>query len=160
MFRHLLAVAVITAASCAAIAASRDDTRDIARVIDIFENAIATKDEQAFLGLFLHAGVTWQSALSDARFERARAEDQSATRAAYQPDHTPAQFIRGIVSSDARIEETFEDVQIDTDGVVASVAFDFTFRRDEEIINRGREYWLLVRTDAGWKIASVVWSKN
>ncbi len=51
-------------------------------------------------------------------------------------------------------------MHIDTDGTAASVAFDFQFLRNREVRNEGREYWLLVKTEAGWKIASVVWSRN
>ena len=160
MIRHLLAVAAFVFWSCAAVAAPQEDTREITRVVDTFMQAIVAKDEQGFLDLFLHGGVTWQSAMSDAHFERAKSHDPHATRAAYQTDRSPAQFIRDIVGSTASIEETFEDVRIETDGTVASVAFDFAFRRDEKIVNAGREYWLLVKTDTGWKIASVVWSRN
>lgn len=166
MLKHFLVLALAALAALAtawpwtAIAAQREDTHAIARVVDRFGHAIVDKDEQAFLDLFLHEGITWQSAMSDAAFERAKAGDPRATRAAYQPGRSPAGFIRGIAGNTAHIEETFHDVLIDTDGAVASVAFDFTFQRDGEIINKGREYWLLVRTDAGWKIASVVWSDN
>lgn len=159
VFQPLLVLA-LAASPWTAIAAQHEGTDEIARVVDRFKHAIVDKDEPAFLDLFLHGGITWQSAMSDAVFERAKDEDPNATRAAYQPDRSPARFIRGIAGRAARTEETFHDVRIDTDGTVASVAFDFTFQRDGETSNKGREYWLLVRTDAGWKIASVVWSDN
>ena len=41
---------------------------------------------------------------------------------------------------------------------MASVAFDYRFLGDGKETNRGQEVWSLVRTDAGWKIVSVIWS--
>lgn len=160
MYRHLLAAALLVPAPHVALAAQRDDEREILLLADTFRDAIAEKNPKAFLDLFLHEEVTWQSVMSDERVHLARALDPGATRAAYQPDRSPAQFIQGIADSAAHIEETFEGVVIDTDGAAASVAFDFRFLRDRKIINSGREYWLLVKTDAGWKIASVVWSRR
>ena len=47
---------------------------------------------------------------------------------------------------------------IETDGEVAQVWFDYSFMVGSYRANWGKEAWHLVRTDAGWKIASVVWS--
>ena len=57
-------------------------------------------------------------------------------------------------------EETFSNILIDSDGDNASVAFDFSYMRDGRITNVGREYWLLARTEMGWKIAAVTYSRN
>lgn len=162
--RTAMVAACFAAAGCGSIAsrtnAPANDEREIAKVAEAFRHAILEKDERTFLGLFLHDGVTWQSVMSERRLDRARTRDPQATRAAYQSDRSPAQFIREIAENPAHVEETFDDLTIDTDGAAASVAFDFRFLRDQEIVNAGREYWLLVKTDAGWKIASVVWSRN
>lgn len=160
MRRQLLILALMAAWSWSAIAAQRADANAIMQVANQFRNAIQEKDEQAFLGLFLHGDVTWQSAMSDALYERSKINKPSVTRVTHEPGRSPASFIQSIVRRAARDEERFRNIRIDTDGAVASVAFDFTFLRDHEVINSGREYWLLVKTDTGWKIASVVWSDS
>ena len=162
MYRYLLA-AVLAASPLPG--ASAMDTADAAEteilaVVDVFKHAIIDKDKPAFLDLFLHDRATWQPVMSDERHARARLTEPTAAKAAYSPEETPEKFIDGIVNSAANIEETFEDVRVDTDGSAASVAFDFKFLRNGKALNVGREYWLMVKTDTGWKIASVVWSRN
>jgi len=160
VYRYLLAAALFACMPSAAAIERGDDKGEIRALVDTFIGAIAEKDRRAFLGLFLHDGVTWQPVYSEERYHQARAQDADAVRSAYQPNHSPTQFIQGIVDSAAPIEETFENMLIDTDGAAASVAFDYKFLRNKKVINLGREYWQLVRTDAGWKIASVVWSRH
>lgn len=157
---HPFVFALLAIWPCVASADPASDKREILVVVDAFRNAIVDKDRQAFLDLFLHEGVTWQSVMSEEDFRLEKARNRHATRATHQPDRSPAQFIQGIVDNPVAIEETFENALIDTDGAAASVAFDFEFLRNGKAVNLGREYWLLVRTDAGWKIASVVWSNN
>lgn len=140
--------------------ARADDNVQIRSIIEDFRTAIIEKNREKFLGLFLHQAVTWQAVMSDARFEQARQKDPAAQKAAFDPAKTPATFIDGIAKDPKINEETFSDVLIDSDGDVASVAFNFSYIRDKQITNVGREYWLLVRTEAGWKIAAVTYSRN
>jgi hypothetical protein len=111
--------------------------REIGVVIEAFRTAIIDKDKPKFLALFPEAG-----------------------KANYNPKYSHLGFIDGIVSEPERNEEVFDDIRIDTDGEIASVAFDYRFLQDGRETNRGREAWNLVRTDAGWKIVSVVWSMH
>ena len=137
----------------------RDDTA-IHAVIEDFRSAIVEKDKAKFLDLFLHDGATWQAVTSDERLAQARSREPGVAKAAFDPGQGPEAFIDGIVRDPKRNEETFANVSIDTDGDAASVGFDFTYVRDGRVTNAGREFWLLVRTDAGWKIAAVVFSRN
>jgi hypothetical protein len=57
-----------------------------------------------------------------------------------------------------RNDEKFDNVRIDTDGEVAQVWFDYVFKRGDYAANWGKEAWQLVRTDAGGKIVSIIWS--
>ncbi|MCF7222338.1 YybH family protein [Marilutibacter chinensis] len=134
--------------------------REIKTVIEHFETAIIDKDKEKFLSLFLHPNVTWQPVLSQERYTGLLQSDPDTSKAGYDPSETPERFIAGISASKSRIEETFENVVIDTDGEAASVAFDFKFLRDGTALNVGREYWLMVRTEDGWKITAVIWSRN
>lgn len=140
--------------------ARADDNAQIRSVIEDFRAAIIEKDREKFLDLFLHQAVTWQAVMSDARFEQAKQKDPATQKAAFDLVKTPAAFIDGIVKDPKINEETFSNVLIDSDGDVASVAFDFSYIRDKQITNMGREYWLLVRTEVGWKIAAVTYSRS
>lgn len=133
---------------------------EIQLVIDQFRESIVEKDKDKFLATFLHNSVTWQAATSDEKHALEIKSDPEARKVAYDPGDTPEAFIDGIVRSQARIEETFSGVEIDSDGTVASVAFDFEFLVNGKATNVGREYWLLVKTTTGWKIAAVTWSRN
>ena len=70
----------------------------------------------------------------------------------------PGKFIDGIVKNPARVEETFDNVRIDSDGDVAQVWFDYSFNEAGYKANWGKESWHMVRTGDGWKINSVIWS--
>ena len=155
-----LLLLVLALPPMARAAAPAGDDAGIEAVIEQFRTAIIDKDRDAFLATFLHDAVTWQAAMSDARHARALETDPQARKVVVDPAGTPATFIDGIVRSPNRIEETFADVVIDSDGTVASVAFDFQFLVNDKATNVGREFWLMVKTENGWKIAAVTWSRN
>ncbi len=133
--------------------------REIGGVIEAFRTAIIDKDKPKFLALFPASGpVAWQSVVGDDNLRQLRLKRPEAGKANYNPKYSHLSFIDGIVSEPERNEEVFDDIRIDTDGDIATVAFDYRFLQDGRETNRGREAWNLVRTDAGWKIVSVVWS--
>ena len=160
MHRYLLALAILLSSFNASAEVADTGGREILAIVESFRTSIIEKDEAKFLGLFLHDRVTWQQVLSDEQYRLSMTKGPDAKKAAIEPKRTPATFIADIVRSTANIEETIENLHIDTDETAASVAFDFRFLRNGEVRNQGREYWLLVRTEAGWKIAAVVWSRN
>jgi hypothetical protein len=69
-------------------------------------------------------------------------------------------FIDWIVKTPKTIEEKFWDVEIINDEDIASVHFKYSFHQDDKKTNWGDEAWHLVRTEKGWKIASVIYSIN
>lgn len=146
----------------AAPAYTRDQARrDIGIVIEAFRTAIIDKDKAKFLALFPGSGpVTWQSVIGDDYLRQLRLKQPGTGKADPGADKTHLSFIDGIARDKASKAETFENIRIDTDGEVASVVFDYRFLSDGRETNRGQEAWHLVRTDAGWKIVSVIWSKH
>ena len=133
--------------------------REIGAVIEAFRTAIIEKDKPKFLALFPESGpVAWQSVIGDDNLKQVRLKKPQTGKASPDPKRTHLSFIDGIVANPKPAEETFDDIRIDTDGDVASVAFDYRFLSDGRETNRGLETWNLVRTDAGWKIVSVAWS--
>ena len=133
--------------------------REIGVVVEAFRTAIIERDKPKFLALFPASGpVAWQSVIGDDNLKQLRVKRPEAGKANYNPKYSHLSFIDGIVEDKANSEETFDNIRIDTDGDVASVAFDYRFLSDGRETNRGLETWSLVRTDEGWKIVSVVWS--
>lgn len=154
----LLATLLLTLSPCAA--ASTSDDAQIRVVIEEFRASLAAKDKERLLGLFLHDRITWQPVMSDERYAASLRSDPEARKLVYDPGNSPEKFIEDIVNSPAAIEETFSDIVIDTDGATASVGFDFEFLSNGKATNVGREHWLLVKSETGWKIAAVTWSRN
>ncbi|HEY1139481.1 MAG TPA: nuclear transport factor 2 family protein [Lysobacter sp.] len=132
----------------------------IEAVIESFRAAIIDKDKARFTGLLLHENITWQSVIGESNFSRLREKKPEAVKAKIDLERTPITFIDGIVNGTDRSEEQFRNVRIETDGDIASVFFDYSFLNNGRETNHGKEAWHLLRTEQGWKIASVVWSVN
>lgn len=131
---------------------------EVRAVLGAFRRAIITKDEAGFLALFNAGPVVWQSVDSAAaRSARGVPDREPAFR---DPDKTPQSFIRNIAATPARIDETMSNIRVDSDGEIATASFDFVYSRDQRPTNHGLEAWHLVRTGAGWRIISVVWSNH
>ncbi|OYU42344.1 MAG: hypothetical protein CFE44_24515 [Burkholderiales bacterium PBB4] len=137
------------------------DAAAVSQVVEAFKTAILRKDKAMFMPLFFSdtpEHITWQSVVDDASLKHIQRTRPQAIKARYRPDNNFVAFIDGIVASKDAEEEVFSDVQIDTDGEVASVSFDYVYLVNGKASNRGREKWLLVRTEQGWKITSVVYT--
>ncbi|MFZ5636115.1 MAG: nuclear transport factor 2 family protein [Pseudomonadota bacterium] len=130
---------------------------EVRAVIERFRTAIIAGDGDALRALFLPEPRAWVSVLDDAGLARVRARDPLASRV--RPD-TYERFARSVQENAGREEEVFSGIGIRTDGLVATVVFDFDYRIDGKVGNRGLEAWQLVRTDAGWKIVSLVYSSR
>ena len=102
--------------------------------------------------------VTWQSVVDDPSLDAIKLTRPQAIKARRRPDNNFVAFIDGVVASEGSVEEKFSDIRVDTDGEVASVSFDYVYISGQTATNSGREKWLLVRTEQGWKIASVVYT--
>jgi len=136
--------------------------QQIEAVVETFRTALIEKDKDAFLRLFVKEDITWTGVTTDASIEmlyanRPRPEMKRPLKFFTM---TPRRFIDAAASSPTRDEETFSNVRIETDGDVAQVWFDYTFMEGSYRANWGKESWQLVRTQEGWKIASIVWSQE
>lgn len=150
-------VAVLLVASVCALPASAREPNDpdaeaeVREVVERFRAAIAAGDGDALRALFLPRGGAWIS------LDRRGATSETPGPSRLVPS-SYRNFARDIEQGGR--EETFSGIGIRTDGSVASVDFDFEFLIRGKRINRGLEAWHLVKTDAGWKIVSVVYSSN
>ena len=160
MQRFILTAALLFGVYLPASAQVADNGKQqIEAVVEAFRTAIINKDKEKFMQLFLREETTWITSVTE------RSRDLMVARHRDKPrppktgvPGTPRDFIGSIAARSDRSEETFDNVRIDTDGEVAQVWFDYVFKRDGYAANWGKEAWQLVRTDAGWKIVSVIWS--
>jgi hypothetical protein len=162
--------AAATLASCAALLGCQvplqatptsADAAAIRQVVDAFTAAIANKDKPAYLRLFFGSApsdIGWQAVVDDARLAKIQKERPQAIKARPLPGNNFVALIDSVVASPVREEERISALQIDTDGEIASAAFDYGYYSDGRLTNWGREMWQLVRTEQGWKIFSVVYT--
>lgn len=136
------------------------DEAAIRDVVERFRTAIITRDKAGFLALFLPGTVAWESAIGDESLRRLRENRPQTQKVKPDPQHNPVSFIDGIVADAESSEEKFRNLRIDGDRDVASVVFDYSFHSGDRETNNGVEAWHLVRTEAGWRIVSVIWSMN
>ena len=136
------------------------DRQQIEAIVETFRTSIIKKDTAGFMKLFLHEGITWTGVVTDTSIERlyANRPDPKLKRPAKYKNSSPRSFIESIAKDPEQLEETFANLRIDSDGDVAQVWFDYSVVASDYKQNWGKESWQMVRTEAGWKIAAVVWS--
>jgi hypothetical protein len=144
-------------AATAPIAAASDAHSQIEQVIARFQTAIVKKDKAGLSELFLPTNNSWIAVPTEATYRIVHAKHPKARR--FMPG-SYTEFVDFISTSPERMEETFSNVRIETDGAVASVYFDFVFLSNGEQQNRGSETWQLINTGSGWKINALVYSIN
>ena len=139
-------------------AQDQGDRASIEKVVETFRVSIIKKDKDSFMKLFYSDTIPWIGVTTDKSMAMVKAKNPKARIKKIFDADNPKKFIEGIVKEKEQDEEKFENVRIDTDGDVAQVWFDYSFNFDGYKANWGKEAWHLVRTEAGWKISSVIWS--
>ncbi|AJC46831.1 DUF4440 domain-containing protein [Xanthomonas sacchari] len=161
MRRRLLPLFVLLGACpCAVAAVAADaspDTHAIAQVVQAFGQAIRARDAAGFRALFLPDAVTWRQVYADDSLHRLR-QRRALEKVPPLDGDSPGAMIDGIVRAGAAVDEPVADLRILSDGDVATVFFRYSYCVDGVASNDGSESWQLLRTEAGWRIASVVWS--
>jgi hypothetical protein len=133
----------------------------IEQVLVSFGRAIAEKDKPLYMCLFFSdkpEEIGWQHVSEDIRLAQIRKTKPEAIKARRIPGNNFISLIDESVGTSESREEKFFNVQIDTDGEIASVLFDYEFYAVGKKTNWGKEHWQLVRTENGWKIFSVVYT--
>jgi hypothetical protein len=137
------------------------DEAAIRQVVEAFRTSIIRKDKATYMDLFFSdkpEDIGWQFVSEDTRLVHIRKTKPDAIKARQIPGNTFVALIDGVVATPEPREETFSNIQVETDGEIATVTFDYTFLANHKPTNWGKEMWQLVRTERGWKIYSVVWS--
>ncbi|WP_448569609.1 hypothetical protein [Thalassotalea ganghwensis] len=141
------------------------DNEPLLKIVKDFDSAIKTKDKSKFLDLFYEGTVSWVGVSAENDFKKAKSRVDAAIAKGerarmpmknFQSD--PEKFIDGIIARVKEPREVFENIKILHDGEVATIYFDYEFYDGEVRKNWGKESWLLVNTEKGWKINSVIFS--
>ena len=130
---------------------------EIHKVMTQFQKALQDKKKDDILGLFVNDDVPVTASASDKTLARVREKKADAAKILYS---TSGKFATEIGTDKDSSEERFSNIKIDSDGAVAAVSFDFVFLGDGKPLNIGKEAWLLVNTEKGWKISSIAYSMN
>ena len=133
------------------------DTAEIEQVMETFHQAVVAHDGQRVASLFVPEGSTWFNVLSEKAYASARARTPGVQKVRHS---SFADFAKLVSSSQAAMNPQHTNVQIHTDGTIASVYFDYVFLMDGKAQNRGSETWQLVKAAEGWKIVAITYSSN
>ena len=136
---------------------SKVEVQAIERVVRDFQVALKTKNTVLLSSLMLDSNIVFASPVPPDRVRKAReTEDVHFTGL---PAGGFGQFA-GFIRESKAVEEKFYNVTITQDANLAVVIFDFEFLESGVVGNRGMEVWQLMKTTAGWKILSVVWTSK
>ena len=148
----------LSAEGKSAVSASiESDTVDIEHVMDAYHEAVITHDGSRLVQLFIPQGSMWLNVLSDDAYAQAKAKSPGAVKVRVG---SVTDFAKVVSTSKASFNPTHTHVQVNSDGTIASVYFDFVFLIDGKEQNRGSETWVLVKGGNGWRIAAITYSSN
>jgi hypothetical protein len=115
---------------------------------------MTTKDSTTFYNLFYDGPVAWVGVYQNATQQKRSSSNPGIA------DHKLSDYkswFRSIIQGSPK-EEKFYNVQINTDGHVAAVTFDFSYWAGGKKGIWGKETWGMVRINNEWKITSVLFS--
>jgi len=166
MKKIILVVSILLFAQVS-FANTTSDNKPLYKIVKDFESAITTKDRSKYFNLFYEGTISWVGVSSTNDFEknknRAEAEKIKGNKSwqpmkTYTGDHI--HFFDAIISPTKDPKMKFENIKIQHDGDVASIYFDYGFYEGNVRGAWGTKRLLLVNTESGWKINSVVFSIN
>ena len=133
------------------------DTIDVQHVMDAYHEAVVTHDGSRLAALFIPEGSTWLNVLTDDTYAHVKAKKPDAVKVRVG---SYKDFAKTVSTSKANLNPTHTNIQIHSDGTIASVYFDYVFLIDGKEQNRGSESWQLVKGSDGWRIAAITYSSQ
>jgi hypothetical protein len=133
------------------------DTVDVQHVMDAYHEAVLAHDGARLASLFLPQGTLWLNVLSDDAYARVKAKKPDAAKVRIG---SYTDFAKMVSASKASFNPTHTHLQLNSDGTIASVYFDYVFLIDGKEQNRGSETWMVVKGSDGWRIAAITYSSN
>lgn len=149
---------VLTVIFAANTAFGQRHTTDAAidKVLNNFMQSIIKKDTAALSSLFaVGVPIGWLDVQGKATLEFSRKTDPNV-KVLEADTHTG--FIKYIGTTKNAVEEKFYNVKLRSNGLLATLSFDYSFWLNKKKINWGQENWELVFDGEGWKIAGVYFS--
>jgi len=159
MIRFISTLAFASIASANALAASTtvEDTQDVDHVMHAFHEAVVHHDGERLSALFLPQANLFLNVLSDDRLAAARVKSPNAPKVRVS---SPAEFAHYVSTTKSALDPVHSHLQLLSDGIVATVYFDFVFNVDGKATNVGNETWQLVKGEKGWRIAALTYSSR
>ena|SRR5215472_17764056 len=127
---------------------------ELQQLVEAFKHAMLVKDGEAIRKMFIPGG-SWFRVLDPASLAAARAKKPEAAQVNPGSYEDLAKFLG---TTSAAIEETFDDVRIETDGTAGMVWFDYRFISDGKQDHHGVETWQVIHQSDGWKISAMLYS--
>ena len=134
--------------------ANEEDKIALTKVLHTFMTSLKTKDSTSLYNLFYEGNVSWVGVYKEKT--QAKRVKYDSTALNYKVSDYKTWF-RSTTAGSIK-EEKFYNVNIDTDGSIASVTFDFSFWAGGKKGLWGKESWGLVKINNEWKITSVIFS--
>lgn len=128
---------------------------EIEHILQTFMQCIKTKDSLRFYSLFHHEPVLWVGIAKEKSYQYDLARNPNI-KDYFESSYK--KFFKSIAGNNNLYEEKFYNIQIIEDGYIASVNFDYSFWKNNEKKNWGKESWGLIKTNNQWKICSVLFS--
>ncbi|MEE9361154.1 MAG: hypothetical protein V3U92_00985 [Cellulophaga sp.] len=129
--------------------------QNFTQIINTFSKAITNPEmETEFYNLFLHDSITW------ATVNEGKTKEDLKSKNDYQPYSSASFKTFYKMIKTGSYEEKFYNIITQQDDNYATISFDYSFHKDTEIKNWGKEYWTLLKVDEQWKITSVLWTTN
>jgi hypothetical protein len=126
--------------------------KEINTVIETFRLSIINKDRETFKSLFYSENIPWIAVFSDEMVDIKRKVKPNYPRTVdFGKFGPPVKMI----SDKEKQEEKIWNIQIETDGYLGTVHFNYSDHRNGMKKAFGTEAWDLVRDESSWKIVSV-----
>ena len=150
----VLAISIPPGAS--AQSSTSQDAIEVAQVMKAFRQAIIAHDGKGLAATFIPDGGACFNMLSDEAYAVAIAKDPNTAK--FRPEPC-SDFVKFVSTTKDAIDETMDtNLQIHTDGTVATAHFDFVFLINGKAARHGLETWELVKGTDGWRITAITWS--
>jgi hypothetical protein len=133
----------------------KEPSFQIQEVVTIFQHSIENKDSVAFNKLFFSDSISFIGIMSAKTEESIKKNYPEFEGVAVSNSR---KFIREICNSPKKQVEKIYNVDINTDGIIATVSFDYSFHSNNVIFQWGFEKWNLVFVDNTWLITDVIYT--
>jgi hypothetical protein len=134
----------------------QESEAQIRDIVESFRTSILNKDKDTFSSLFYSEDIPFVAVFSDEMKKQIRVKKPN-----YPDSVNFGQFgspVDRMISDDKDLEEKIWNVQVQTDGYLGSVHFEYSDHVDNEMRAWGTESWSLVKVGENWKITSVAFT--